>query len=84
MQERRSVTRIRVLKGAKFLLGNSSVRDCVVRNLTNTGAGIEIPNTIELPDQLELTFDGGRSFRNCRLAWRKIGKTGVEFLHQRP
>jgi PilZ domain len=80
MQERRKITRTRVLKGATFLLKNSSVRDCVVRDLTNAGAGVEVPNTIDLPVALELTFDGGRSFRRCRLVWRKISKTGVQFI----
>jgi hypothetical protein len=79
MQERRKMTRTRVLKGAKFLLGKSSVRDCVVRNLTNAGAGVEVANTLDLPDDLNLTFDGNRTSRQCRLIWRKLNKTGVEF-----
>ena len=79
MQERRKITRTRVLKGAKLLLGKSSVRDCVVRDLTNAGAGVEVPSTIDLPEALDLTFNGGRSLRPCRLVWRKINKTGVEF-----
>ncbi len=79
MQERRKITRTRVLKGAKLLLGKSSVRDCVVRDLTNAGAGVEVPNTIDLPEALDLTFNGGRSLRSCRLVWRKINKTGVKF-----
>lgn len=79
MQERRKITRTRVLKGAKFLLGKSSVMDCIVRDLTNVGAGVEVPNTIDLPEALDLTFNGGRSFRQCRLVWRKLNKTGVEF-----
>jgi hypothetical protein len=79
MQERRKTTRTRVLKGAKFLLGKSSVRDCVVRNLTNAGAGVEVANTLDLPDDLNLTFDGNRTSRQCRLIWRKLNKTGVEF-----
>jgi hypothetical protein len=37
-QERRKVTRTRVLKAAKMLLGKSSVIDCVARDLTNSGA----------------------------------------------
>ena len=37
MQERRKVTRTRVLKAAKMLLGKSSVIDCVARDLTNSG-----------------------------------------------
>ena len=79
MQERRKIARTRVLKGARFLLDKSSVRDCVVRNLTNSGAGIEVANTIDLPNDLHLTFDGSRTSRRCRLVWRKLNKTGVEF-----
>ena len=79
MQERRKTTRTRVLKGAKFLLGKSSVIDCVVRDLTNAGAGIEVPNTIDLPETIDLTLNGGHSFRRCRRVWRKLNKVGVEF-----
>jgi hypothetical protein len=80
MQERRKIARKRVLKGAKLLLGMSSLRDCVVRNLSDAGAGVELPNTIELPDAMDLTFSDGRPSRRCRLVWRKISKTGVEFI----
>ena len=80
MEERRKVTRTRVLKGAKFLLGKLSVIDCVVRNMTGAGAGIELPNTIDLPETLELTFDRSHSFRRCRRVWRKPTGLGVEFI----
>lgn len=79
MQERRKLTRTRVLKGAKFLLGNSSVIDCVVRDLTNVGAGVEVPNTMGLPETLDLTFDNGRTIRPSQCVWRKLNKTGVKF-----
>jgi hypothetical protein len=59
MQERRKSGRSRVLKGAKLLLGTSSVLDCIVRNATNTGARVQIANTVELPDLVGLTLDGG-------------------------
>ena len=84
MQERRKRPRLRVLKSAKLVLRKSSVFDCVVRDLTNVGAGIEIPNTIDLPEVLEMTFDGGRSIRPCRLVWRTFSRTGVEFLLNQP
>ena len=80
MQERRKVTRTRVLKGAKMLLGKSSVIDCVARDLTNSGAGLQVPGTDELPESLDLTLDAGLTIRRCRLAWRKLNKAGVEFL----
>jgi hypothetical protein len=47
MQERRKSGRSRVLKDAKLFFGSSSMIDCVVRNFTNVGARIEIPNTVE-------------------------------------
>ena len=80
MQERRKRGRAQVIKNAKLVLGTSSVVDCVVSNLTNTGARVEVPNTIALPDNLVLTFDGGRSMRSCRLVWRTLDETGIEFL----
>jgi methyl-accepting chemotaxis protein len=80
MQERRRLARSRVIKSAKLVVGTSSVVNCVVRNLTNTGARIEVPDTTVLPETLVLTFDGGRSMRSCRLVWRTINETGLEFV----
>ena len=80
MKERRKLTRTRVLKGAKMLLGKSSVIDCVARDLTNKGAGLDVPNTCGLPETLDLTLDAGHSVRRSRLIWRKLNKAGVEFL----
>ena len=80
MQERRKLTRTRVLKGAKMLLGKSSVIDCLARDLTNKGAGLDVKNTIDLPETVDLTLDAGHSIRRSRLVWRKLNKTGVEFL----
>lgn len=81
MQERRETTRSRVLKGAKVILGTSSVIDCVVHNLTDGGAHIEILNAVALPEAVDVTFDGDHhTFRPCRLIWRTLNETGVQFL----
>ena len=48
--ERRKAGRSRVFKGAKLVLGASSLIDCVVRNVTNAGARIQIANTVDLPE----------------------------------
>jgi len=84
VSERRQNSRIRVLKGAKIVLGTSSVLDCIVRDLTNRGARILISNALELPDTVSVTFDNGRTCRPCRLAWRTLGETGVEFCDASP
>ena len=80
MLERRKLARSRVLKGAKLVVGSTSTIDCVVRNVTNVGARIEIANTIELPDSLGLSFNGGFTVRPCRVAWRSVTETGVQFI----
>jgi hypothetical protein len=78
--ERRKSTRSRVLKSAKLVIDRASIIDCVVRNLTNKGARILIANTVDLPPDFEMTFDGGHSIRPCRLIWRTVTETGVEFV----
>jgi hypothetical protein len=82
VQGRRNSTRSRVLRGAKIILGTSSVMDCVVRNVTKSGARLQITNTVELPEDLGLTFDGGRSIRECRVVWRTVSETGVKFVRR--
>ncbi len=42
-----------------------------------------MPSANDLPESLDLTLDGGHSTRRCRLVWRKLNKTGVEFLRRR-
>ena len=79
MVECRKYPRMRVLKFAKIVLGASSILDCVVRDLTNGGARVKIPNAMNLPDEVAITFDGGRTCRPCRVAWRTLNETGVEF-----
>ena len=79
MSESRNYPRMRVLKGAKIVLGTTSILDCVVRDLTNGGARVKIPNAMDLPDEVAITFDGGRTCRPCRVAWRALNETGLEF-----
>ena len=66
MSERRRYSRIRVQKAAKIVIGTYSVLDCVVRDLSSTGARIEIPDAAGLPEAVDVTFDGGHTFRPCR------------------
>lgn len=80
MQERRKFERTCVQKSARILLEGSLGVECVVLDLTNAGAGIQVSNSISLPAALDLTFDFGRSTRPCRLAWRTFDRMGVEFL----
>ena len=79
MTECRKYPRMRVLKSAKIVLGTSSVFDCVVRDLTNGGARVKISNAVNLPQDVAITFDAGRTCRACRVAWRTFNETGLQF-----
>ena len=80
MSERRRYPRIRVQKDAKIVVGTFSVFDCVVRDLSGSGARLEIQGAADLPEAVDVTFDGGHTFRPCRLRWRSPTETGVEFF----
>lgn len=80
MSERRRYSRIRVQKAAKIVIGTYSVLDCMVRDLSSTGARIEISDAAGLPEAVDMTFDGGHTFRPCLLRWRSPNETGVEFF----
>jgi hypothetical protein len=80
MSEKRRIQRTQVLKGAKIIFGNRScLLDCVVKNLTNSGARLELPSLIGIPPSFELSFDQGRIMRSCRVMWQKGNNIGVSF-----
>jgi len=84
MAECRKFPRMRVLKSAKIVLGASSVLDCVVSDLTNCGARVKILNAANLPKDVAITFDAGRTCRPCRVVWRSIDETGLQFTGPTP
>lgn len=79
MDERRKFARTNVQKPARLLTEEPLSIDCLVLDLTNSGAGIRVQNLSVLPGILNLTFDAGRSQRSCRLVWRLADRIGVEF-----
>jgi hypothetical protein len=54
------------------------VIDCVVRNLSDGGACINVDSSIGIPDSFDLLLDHA-SVGNCRVTWRKATQIGVKF-----
>ncbi|MGH6811699.1 MAG: PilZ domain-containing protein [Methylocella sp.] len=78
-QERRSGARRRALKEARIAFkGQGAVIDCVVRNLSDRGACLNVETPIGIPDTFDLMLDRA-SVRHCRVTWRKAAQIGVEF-----
>jgi hypothetical protein len=69
--ERRAIGRTRINRSALlFFSGKMGVFSCVVRDVTNSGAGIQIERMPIIPINFELSFDNFKTIRKCRLVWR--------------
>jgi PilZ domain len=80
LQERRRAPRTRVRKAAQLAFNHPcSVIACTVHDVSISGACLQVPCSIELPDAFELSFDSFRSARGCQVVWRAENRLGVSF-----
>jgi hypothetical protein len=78
MGENRRATRYNVLKVGAIKFGRNSV-GCLVRNLSATGAAIDLSTRPELPERFVLVLPGDGLQLPCRTVWRKAHQIGVKF-----
>jgi PilZ domain len=80
MPEHRHSLRTRMLRAGKIVFNNkSSVIDCMVRNLSRTGACLLVPNVIGVPSTFELLIEGELASRPCKMIWNNQNRIGIEF-----
>ena len=78
MDENRRATRRRVLKSATIEFDQGAY-SCAVRNLSETGAALDVPYALAIPHEFTLTMDTDQVNRHCRVIWRKENRLGVAF-----
>ncbi len=78
LDNHRVAPRQRVLKAGTIEF-NGGVIDCTVRNISDTGAQIEVASQVGIPDNFWLVISGSQTPRHCRVAWRNDKKLGVAF-----
>jgi hypothetical protein len=76
--ERRAVGRHKVLKGATISFDGNGVA-CIVRNLSTSGATLELANSISLPSSFTLEIKADQFIRRCRRIWSRDKRVGVAF-----
>ena len=59
--------------------GGRSHFDCVIRDLSEGGAKLQLPTVRGVPDQFDLMVPGHRP-QHCRVAWRALKEIGVQFM----
>jgi PilZ domain len=74
--DQRSAARRRVLKVGTIEFGGGAL-SCRVRDRSDTGAMLDVPSPIGIPDQFVLATDGSRI--PCRVIWRKEKRIGIAF-----
>jgi hypothetical protein len=78
VNENRIAPRKRVLKGAFIITSEKAPKlACTVKNISDTGAALQVSTTFGLPAAFDLIFDNQRF--HCRSMWRTDTKIGVKF-----
>jgi PilZ domain len=63
------------------LEGGFAARQCVVQDLSTTGAKVTIDDPNSLPAKLRLAFSrDARTGRRCEVVWRRGKSVGVKFV----
>ena len=78
----RSAPRLRTLKGATIVFNNAaSLINCVVRDLSLTGARLRVEGAATIPNRFMLVIGsgGGRQEWAAKVVWRSADELGVAF-----
>jgi PilZ domain len=51
----------------------------IVKNLSESGAMIEVESVIGIPDEFTLFIEADHFRRSCKVVWRQPSKIGVRF-----
>jgi len=80
MVESRRASRLHVLKTATIKLVGGGTINCLVRNLSSTGAALEVSNQAGIPERFILVTPGDGLHRPCRTVWRNEHRIGIMFF----
>lgn len=79
-EDKRTALRHRVLKAAKIItMDNTSVIDCTVRNMSDTGAQVIIEKSVKMPEEFHFFLANGDTVRDAVLAWHRGDRVGLKF-----
>jgi len=78
MGDKRIATRNRVLKTGTIEFGGGGI-DCTVRNLSETGAALQVVTPLDIPDRFTLFVPSQQLKKPCHIVWRKEKQIGIAF-----
>ena len=78
LAEARKANHHHVLDMGLIRFGEMSV-GCVIRNLTEAGAALDVGPQSDIPDQFTLIVVAKKKIYSCNVVWRKNRRIGVSF-----
>ena len=79
MNEHRVSPRRRLLKTGQIALSEKAPKlECTIRNLSDTGACLQVSTTTGMPTSFDLIVEGAR--HTCKIVWRTETRLGVAFV----
>jgi PilZ domain len=78
LESNRAAARHRVLKSGSIEFNGGTI-DCVVRNVSDTGAALEVASPLGIPQAFNLVISGNREPYRCEVKWRTDSRIGVAF-----
>jgi hypothetical protein len=78
LENNRAALRQRVFKAGTIEFSGSTI-DCVVRNISETGAALEVASPVGIPAEFNLLISGNIAKRPCRVVWVRDKRIGVAF-----
>lgn len=81
MSEQRIDKRHRTFKGGTISFDRAAGISCIVRNLSKTGACLELDSVFGIPDEFTLVIKPEYLKRTCHVAWRSVNRIGVKFVY---
>jgi PilZ domain len=80
MSERRRHPRHSTLKAGRIVFNQRfSVISCTIRNISESGACLQVASSFGIPDCFDLTIEPEPSSRAYEVAWRSEQRIGVAF-----
>jgi hypothetical protein len=66
------------MKAGTIEFGGGAI-DCTIRNLSNTGAALDVASQVGIPEKFTLVLPGDGLHFPCRIVWRRERRIGVAF-----
>ena len=82
MSDKRTTPRLRsFLKGRVLFNGGQNSLDCLIRDISSTGARLEVSANVTLPDRFDLYLPHRDETCRVHAQWRRGSQLGIAFDH---